>query len=104
MSPEFLVLFFAVATGFVAAGLVSSFHTLVTNRPASFRLDDQSLPARLAHLPLIVFGGPSILMRNAVRGRLIERRPMGWLWMSLVVVASWSFVSGLFVLHVALSL
>lgn len=103
MLVEVFVLFFAIATGFTAAGLVSSFHTLVTNKPASFELPMESLLERLAHLPLIVIGGPQILLRNALRGRILEDRPVGWLFLTLGIVGFWCFVSGLFVLHVFVS-
>lgn len=104
MPAEALVVMFAIATGYVAAGLVSSLYSLLTNRPASFRVVSEGLAERLLLVPLIVFGGPFILSRNAVRGRVIENRPIGWLCVSLTIVLSWSFISGLFVIHLALSI
>ena len=101
---EVFVLLYAIATGYVAAGLVSSFYSLMTSRPASFEIVSDKVVDKLMQLPVIVMGGPAILMRNAVRGRLIEHRPVGWLFASLAIAVSWSFVSGLFVIHLALSI
>ncbi len=33
-------------------------------------------------------------MRNAIRGRMIERRPIGWLVASATIAGAWSLCSG----------
>lgn len=102
MSPELFIFAFAIATGYVAAGLTSSLYSLLTSRPASFQNLPDSLAERLLHVPIFVIGGPFILLRNALRGRIIEGRPVSWLALSSFIVVGWSFISGLFVLHLAL--
>ena len=48
---------------------------------------------------VLVFGGPLVLMRNAIRGRLIEHRPVSFLVASTVIASLWCFFSGVFLIH-----
>jgi len=100
--PEILIIFYAIATGYVASGLIASFYQLVTDKPASFQSVPDGMVMRLVTVPVLMFGGPAILLRNAVRGRLIEGRPVIFLGLSALIAASWSFISGLIVLQFAL--
>lgn len=93
----------AVATGIVAAGLASSFYRLVSGRPLSFSLLTASLPEVLAGIASLVFGGPAVIMRNAVRARVLEQRAWIWLCLSAMIATFWSFMSGLFVLSLLLA-
>lgn len=104
MSQDLFVTFFAVATGFVSAGVISSFYQLVTAEPARFDLGGDRLVAGVAMVMLLMFAGPAILMRNAVRGRRIEGRPVGWLIASTAIAGGWSLCSGIVVLQFALAL
>ncbi|WP_181707581.1 DUF6949 family protein [Chthonobacter rhizosphaerae] len=104
MTAELMIMAFAVATGFVSAGVLSSFYQLVTAEPARFDLDGASIWSSLAAVIMLMFAGPAILMRNAVRARLIERRPVGWLAASTAVAGAWSLCSGVVVLEFALAL
>ena len=47
---------------------------------------------------LIMFAGPAILMRNAIRGRRIEHRNVGWLVASAAIAGAWSLCSGVMLL------
>ena len=93
----------AVATGIVAAGLMSSFYRLLSGRPLSFSLLTAPLPDVLTGIATLVFAGPAVIMRNAVRARLLEQRAWIWLCMSAMIATFWSFMSGLFVLSLLLS-
>lgn len=104
MLLELFIIAYAIAAGYVAAGLVSSFYSLMTNRPASFQVAASTMIGRALQVPVIVFGGPFIVMRNALRSRAIENQSLSWLCLSLLIVVTWSFISGLFVIHIALSL
>lgn len=104
MATEVFVLFFAIASGFVAAGLTTSGFQMVTNRTLSFEIPDWPAFARFCLGFALIFSGPIILMRNAIRARIIEKRPIGWLAASTAISMSWSFILGLFVLQVALAL
>jgi hypothetical protein len=95
---------FAIAVGFVAAGLVGSFYQLVTNRPISFELFGLSRPQVLVGVMSLVLAGPAVIMRNAIRGRLVEQRPNHWLALSAAISATWSFLSGVFILNIYIAL
>lgn len=103
MLMDLFIAAFAAATGFVSAGVLSSFYQLVTAQPARFDVDGSSMVAGVAAVVLLMFAGPAILMRNAVRARLIERRPVGWLAASMAIAGLWSLCSGVVVLEFALA-
>ncbi len=94
-----VVYLFAMATGFVAAGLAGSLYQLMTNRPMSFELFGLSRLQVLLGVLALVVAGPAVIMRNAIRGRLLERRPGHWLALSTAISATWSFLSGVCLLN-----
>lgn len=100
---ELLLLFYCSLTGFVAAGLLGSLYQWMTSKPPQFKLQNEGVLSLTAGTFLFFFAGPFILMRNALRGRVIERRPLGWLAASTVIAAMWSSLSGMFVLQLALT-
>ena len=105
---EPLLFTYAVACGFVFSAVLATGYQLLLNRPARFDLvhDLGSKPVAAAffRMLLIVWAAPYIIMRNAVRGRLIERRPLGWLAASALVAGIWSLCAGILVLHTAIVL
>jgi hypothetical protein len=101
---SFVLFWFAMAVGFTAAGLVGSFYQVVTNRPMSFELFGLSRPHVMIGVMGLVLAGPAVIMRNAIRGRLIERRPGHWLALSTAISATWSFLSGVFILNLYIAL
>ena len=103
LTLEMLIVAYAAITGFVAAGLMGSFYQLVTSQAPQFQLNFTGVLGAIGTVFLFVFVGPFIIMRNALRGRRIERRPIGWLFASFVIASMWSIVSGLVVLHFALA-
>lgn len=104
MLEELLIAGFATAAGFVAAGIISSFYQLVTANPARFDMADERMSRGLFQILLLMFAGPAILMRNAIRGRLIEGRPIGWLFASTAIAGAWSLCSGVIVLEFAMAI
>ncbi|MBX3504675.1 MAG: hypothetical protein KF895_04290 [Parvibaculum sp.] len=100
---EFLTLFFAIATGFVAAGLTSSFYRLVTRKPPSFQLTSESTLGQIAGVFTLIFAGPTVILRNALRAQVFENRPPLWMLLSGCIATFWSFLSGIFLLGVMLS-
>lgn len=95
MSPQSIEQFLALAIGFAFAGLVSSFYQLLARRPASFRLLHQDARLlSLAAVPLLVFAAPFIIMRNTIRGRIIERRRFEFVMIATVIAGIWSLMSG----------
>ncbi len=101
---DLFVAFYIGCAGFVAAGVTGSFYQLLTDQPPRFNIDVQSYLGTIAVIGLCLMTGPVIIMRNAIRGRRIERRPLGWLVASSTIAGMWSLVSGLLVTHFALSL
>ncbi len=104
MMGELFVAGFAMASGFVAAGVLASFYQLLTATPARFDFPGDKMSTGVVQVMLLMFAGPVILMRNAIRGRLIERRPVGWLAASAGIAAVWSLCSGIVVLEFALAI
>lgn len=99
-----MIAVFSMMVGFVSAGILSSFYQLLTTEPCRFDFQEDRLLLGVGHVILLMFAGPAILMRNAIRGRLIEKRPIGWLAASGLVAAGWSVCSGIVVLEFALAI
>lgn len=95
--------FFSIATGFVAAGLTSSLYRMVTSKPPSFQLTSESTFGQLAGVVALVFAGPTVILRNALRAQVFENRPPFWMLLSGCIATIWSFLSGVFLLGVMLS-
>jgi hypothetical protein len=98
MSHDLVLATFSIAIGFVLAGILSSGYQLFTTEPARFELKSDSMLMGIAQTFLIMFAGPAILMRNAIRGRVIEHRPVGWLFASTAIAGAWSLCSGVMML------
>jgi hypothetical protein len=99
---DILIVGYIACAGFVAAGVLGSLYQLITHQPPKFGFDGDTVLAFVAELLVCVFAGPFIIMRNAIRGRRIEGRPLGWLVASSTIAGMWSMVSGVMVINVAL--
>lgn len=104
MLNEVIVLVECGIVGFVAAGLIGSFYQLVTNKPPRFVTEFEGMIGVLAASVMCMLAGPFIIMRNAIRGRRLEQRPIGWLAASSAIAFAWSMCSGLVVLYTVISL
>jgi hypothetical protein len=98
---QVLTFVYLCIAGFVAAGVLASLHQLVTARPPQFVMPAESFAAGLGAAVVCVFGGPFIVMRNAIRGRRIEHRPLGWLAASFAIASLWSLCSGIVIVDFA---
>jgi hypothetical protein len=95
MTPEQMQSFLAIAIGFAVAGAVATGYQMLAQRPASFRLLSQGASAgAFAAIPFLVFAAPFIIMRNTVRGRIIENRRFEFVMVATVVSGLWSLMSG----------
>lgn len=103
MIGELLIAGYAVCTGFVCAGLIASFFQLVTDRPPNFNFMAGTSAALVSGIAVCILAGPFIIMRHAIRGRRIERRPIGWLVASSTIAGMWSLFSGILILNFALA-
>lgn len=99
-----MIIGYASATGFVAAGIASSFYELVSAEKVRFRLLGTSFSGWFLSIVFLSVSGPYIVCRQAVRARFTDHRPIGWLLGSLLVGAIWSVCSGLVVLGIALEM
>lgn len=98
------VVIWAIAAGYVTAGILSSFYQWIAAKPLSFRLlVSDELRASVIAVPLLALSGPAVLARNAWRGRIIEERAWGWIALSVAIIAGWSFVTGIAVLEALFS-
>jgi hypothetical protein len=68
-----------------------------------FMVEHRSFAASIASVVVRVLAGPEILMRNAWRGMIIEKRPQGWFWLAAGVAMFWSLLIGCLLIDVLLS-
>jgi len=95
MSPYALNSLFALCIGFSLAGALSSGYQAYAQRPAGFGLLQEGVtPQRFAAVPFLVFAAPFIIMRNTVRGRVIEQRRIGFVLAAALIAGFWSLMSG----------
>lgn len=103
MLRELFLAFYIGCAGFCCAGVIGSFYQLLTNKPPRFQFNVESVAGSVATVGMLLFVGPFIIMRNAIRGRRIEGRPLGWLVASSTIAGMWSILSGLFVVQTTLT-
>lgn len=99
---EALLLLLIIASGFVASGLIASLYRLLSGKP-DYAPDPKTEAGRLAAVGLTIFTGPAVLTFNALKASAAEQ-PRAYLAAVLAVVALWSYVLGLFVVSLAISL
>lgn len=99
MGLEVLAWVYVTCVGFVCAGILASIYQLIAHRPAGFRVSANSFPSVIMSVILCTFAGPFIIMRNALRGRRIENRPIGWFFGSSAIAGVWSACSGVLLLN-----
>ncbi|WP_436637038.1 DUF6949 family protein [Microbaculum sp. FT89] len=99
MLESVMIYVYLVLVGLVAGGVTVSGYRLVTNAQPSFQARPTTATGAFGQVLVLVFGGPLVLMRNAVRGRLIEHRPVGFLVATTVISSLWCFFSGVFLAH-----
>jgi len=86
---------FAMVMGFALAGASGSLFRLITKRRISFELVGAARPVLFLGVVVLMFAGPAVIMRNAIRGRLIENRALYWLALSTLIAGMWSFLAGI---------
>ncbi len=94
----------SLVLGFAFAGLLASAFELMTERRASFHLLETGGMRALASVPVLVFSAPFIILRNTVRGRRFERRPVHFVMLATIIACLWSLLSGRLVLDLAVML
>lgn len=104
VQTELLITMYIVCAGFASAGLLGSFVQLWKTEPVGFSINSDGILNSLLSVIVCIFAGPFIIMRNTVRGRRIEGRPLGWVVMASGIASLWSFCTGLMIMHFALSI
>ncbi|SNY94181.1 hypothetical protein SAMN04515647_4505 [Cohaesibacter sp. ES.047] len=99
MGLEVFAFVYVTCVGFVCAGILSSLYQLFAQRPVGFRVEAESWGKAMIAIGMCTFAGPFIIMRNALRGRRIENRPIGWLFGSSAIAGLWSACSGVLLLN-----
>ncbi|MGU3666278.1 DUF6949 family protein [Methylobacterium sp. A49B] len=101
VSPTVLESIRTLCIGLALSGLIASAFELFAARRASFNLLERGgLPA-VAALPMLAFSAPFIILRNTVRGRRIEGRPMPFVMLATVIACGWGLLSGRVALDLA---
>ncbi|GLS46342.1 DUF6949 family protein [Methylobacterium brachythecii] len=80
--------------GLALAGLLASAFELFTDRKASFKLLEAGGVSALAAVPMLAFTAPFIILRNTLRGRRLEHRPIPFVMIATMVACGWSLLSG----------
>jgi hypothetical protein len=89
------VVFFAVAAGFTASGIVANVYRLFGRRP-------ESLSARAGYLAVMAVAGPSVLFDNAARSWRKKGCSAMAFWLAAAITGYWSFAIGLIVIQLCL--
>jgi hypothetical protein len=100
---EVTAFLFTTVTGYVAAGFIGSFYRLVTKKPPSFQLTAESVWLQFVGVLTLIFAGPNVILRNALRAQVFENRPPLWLLFSAILATMWSFLSGVLLLGVLIA-
>ncbi len=95
---EYLFYVYVTATGFCVAGLCTSAWQLVTGRPLKFGLQVEKTGQAILGVFARVLAGPVIVMRNAIKGAVIEERAPYRLALSTFISTIWSFFTGVVLL------
>ncbi len=89
-----LIFLQAATIGLVAGGITVSGYRLATQRHPSFQLRRAGTVTLVGEVLVLAVGGPLVMMRNAIRGRLIEGRPLPFVAASAMIAGIWCYFSG----------
>ncbi|GJD74845.1 MULTISPECIES: DUF6949 family protein [Methylobacterium] len=101
LSPSAIESLQTLCVGLALSGLLASAFELFTARRASFSLLERGGVTAVAALPMLAFGAPFIILRNTVRGRRFERRPIPFVMIATIIACGWSLMSGRIALDLA---
>lgn len=84
----------ALALGFAFAGLIASGFEVLTRHRAGFGLLQAGGLKAIASVPVVVFAAPFLILRNTVRGRKLEGRPIHFVVLASMIASVWSLACG----------
>jgi Family of unknown function (DUF6949) len=100
---DLLILFYAGAIGFVAAGIAASFYKMVTQEQARFRMMGTTLIAGITMFCFFALTGPVIVMNQSLTMLRGEKNGLAWLAAGVLVAGLWSCCLGILMLAVVVS-
>lgn len=100
VDPAAIESFKTLLFGIAAAGLLATGFEALTQKRASFHLLEAGGPMAVACVPLVVLCAPFIILRNTVRGRRFEKRPVGFVALATIIACFWALVCGRVLLDV----
>ncbi len=101
LAPAALDTIRTLCVGLALSGLLASAFELFTTRRASFNLLWLGGVTAVAALPMLAFGAPFIILRNTLRGRRIEGRPIPFVMLATIIACGWGLLSGRVALDLA---
>ncbi|MCJ2006555.1 DUF6949 family protein [Methylobacterium sp. HMF5984] len=101
LAPAALDTIRTLCVGLALSGLLASAFELCTTRRASFNLLGLGGVTAVAALPMLAFGAPFIILRNTLRGRRIEGRPIPFVMLATIIACGWGLLSGRVALDLA---
>ncbi len=101
LTPDAVDSLRTLCIGLALSGLLASAFELFAARRASFTLLERGGLQAVAALPLLAFSAPFIILRNTIRGRRIEGRPVPFVMLATMIACGWSLVSGRVALDLA---
>ena len=94
LTPDAIESIQTLCVGLALSGLLASAFELFTERRASFSLLEAGGVSAAMALPVLVFGAPFIILRNTLRGRRIEGRPIPFVMLATIIACGWGLLSG----------
>lgn len=91
-----IVIFFAIAIGFTASGIVANAYKLIAKKP-------DSTADRIVYAGVMVVAGPNVLLGNAANSFKAKKCSRVAFWLAAAVAGYWSFVLGLLVLNISVA-
>lgn len=99
---EFLIFLMVLAAGYVSSGLITSLYLLVSGAK-EYAPQPKTDLQRFATVGLTIFTGPTLLTTNVLKADTAAQ-PRGYVWLMGGITLLWSYLLGLFVVTLALSL
>ena len=84
-----LAIAFSVSIGFACAGFAASLYRLILNKQLTFQLVGETTVGLFFGILMLVFAGPGVIMRNALRAQIVEDRPPVWFCFSSLIALRW---------------
>lgn len=94
LDPAAIESFETLLFGIAVAGLVATGFEVATARRASFSLLEAGGARAVASVPLVILSAPFIILRNTLRARRFERRPVGFVALATIIACLWALACG----------